>query len=76
MLLATDSGLYRSSDGGRSWQLAQPGPRSAAAAAPGFSYGGMTSPAQGVALPADTGLHEVFVTTDGGSSWRPRPVSG
>ena len=76
VLLATDSGLYRSSDGGRSWQLAQPSPRSAAAAAPGFSYVGMTSPAHGVALPADAGLHEVFITTDGGSSWRPRPVSG
>jgi hypothetical protein len=35
----------------------------------------MTGPAQGVALPADAGLHEVFITTDGGSSWRPRQVS-
>lgn len=76
VLLATDSGLYRSADGGRSWHLAQPSPGGAAAAAPGFSYVGMTSPAQGVALPADAGLHEVFITADGGSSWRPRPVSG
>lgn len=75
VLLATDSGLYRSANGGRSWQLAQPSPGGAAAAAPGFSYVGMTSPARGVALPADAGLHEVFITTDGGSSWRPRPVS-
>jgi hypothetical protein len=75
VLLATDSGLYRSANGGRSWLLAQPSPPGAAAAARGFSYVGMTSPAQGVALPADAGLHEVFITTDGGSSWRPRLVS-
>ena len=76
VVLATDSGLYRSANGGRSWQLTQPSPGGAAAAAPGFSYVGMTSPARGVALPADASLHEVFITTDGGSSWRPRPVSG
>ena len=35
----------------------------------------MTTPAKGVALPADARLHEVFITTDGGSTWRPRPVS-
>ncbi|HEV2243702.1 MAG TPA: hypothetical protein VGR98_21850 [Streptosporangiaceae bacterium] len=75
VVLATDSGLYLSANGGRSWQLTQPSPGGAAAAAPGFSYVGMTSPAQGVALPADAGLHEVFITTDGGSSWRPRLVS-
>ena len=75
VVLATDSGLYLSANGGRSWQLTQPSPGGAAAAAPGFSYVGMTSPARGVALPADAGLHEVFITTDGGSSWRPRLVS-
>ena len=75
VVLATDSGLYLSANGGRSWRLTQPSPDGAAAAAPGFSYVGMTSPAQGVALPADVGLHEVFITTDGGSSWRLRLVS-
>jgi hypothetical protein len=74
VLLATDSGLYRSANGGRSWQLAQPSPGGAEAAAPGFSYVGMTSSARGVALPADAGLDEVFITTDGGSTWRPHPV--
>jgi hypothetical protein len=75
VVLATDAGIYRSANGGSSWQLAQPSPSVAAAAAPGFSYVGMTSPARGVALPADAGLHKVFVTTDGGSTWQPRPVS-
>jgi hypothetical protein len=75
VLLATDSGLYRSANGGRSWRLAQPSPRGAEAAAPGFSYVGMTSPAKGVALPADAGLDEVFITTDGGSTWQPHLVS-
>jgi hypothetical protein len=75
VLLATDSGLYRSANGGRSWQLAQPSPGGAEATAPGFSYVGMTSPARGVALPADAGLDEVFITTDGGRTWRPHPVS-
>jgi hypothetical protein len=35
----------------------------------------MTSRADGAALPADPGLHKVFITTDGGSTWRPRAVS-
>src|SRR5215472_17421569 len=75
VLLATDSGLYRSANGGRSWQLAQPSPGGAAAGKPGFSYVGMTSPAQGVALPADARLGLVFITTDGGASWQAHRVS-
>jgi hypothetical protein len=35
----------------------------------------MTSNTHGVALPADPGLHEVFITTDGGLTWQPHPVS-
>jgi hypothetical protein len=75
VVLATDVGIYQSTNGGGSWHLTQPGPSGAATGEAGFSYVGMTSPAQGVALPADAGLHEVFITTDGGSSWRPRLVS-
>ncbi|HEY3975778.1 MAG TPA: hypothetical protein VGM79_00795 [Streptosporangiaceae bacterium] len=40
----------------------------------GFSYVGMTSPAQGVALPANAALGEVFVTRDGGQTWAPHQV--
>jgi hypothetical protein len=75
VMLATDAGLYLSGDGGGSWRLTQASPARAAAGSPGFSYVGMTSPADGVALPADPGLHEVFITTDGGSTWRPRLIS-
>jgi hypothetical protein len=34
----------------------------------------MTDPSQGVALPADTSRHEVWITRDGGQSWRPSAV--
>ena len=75
VVLATDAGLYLSGNGGVSWQLARPGPAQAQAAERGFSYVGMTSATQGVALPADPALHEVFITTDGGSTWRPQAIS-
>ncbi len=75
VVLATDAGLYRSGNGGVTWQLAQASPAGAAAGEPGFSYVGMTSLSNGVALPADPGLHEVFITTDGGSTWLPQAVS-
>jgi photosystem II stability/assembly factor-like uncharacterized protein len=75
VVLATDAGIYRSADGGRTWQLAQPSPGAAAPAERGFSFVGMTSPVQGVALPADPGLHEVFITRDGGRTWQPHAVS-
>jgi hypothetical protein len=74
LVLATDAGIYRSTDG-RTWQLAQPSPGGAAAGEDGFSYVGMTSAADGVALPSDAGLHEVFITTDGGQTWQARAVS-
>jgi len=75
VVLATDTGLYLSTNGGVSWQLARSGPPRAKAGARGFGYVGMTSATQGVALPADAGLHEVFITTDGGSTWRPQAIS-
>jgi hypothetical protein len=75
LVLATDAGIYLSGTGGSTWQLAQASPSGAAATARGFSYVGMTSQSDGVALPADPGLHEVFITTDGGSAWQPHPVS-
>jgi hypothetical protein len=75
VVLATDAGIYLSTDSGGNWQLAQASPGGAAAGETGFSYVGMTSPLDGVALPADPALHEVFITTDGGRSWRPHAVS-
>ncbi len=78
VVLATDAGIYLSADGGRTgtWQRTQPSPSGAAPGAAGFSYVGMTSPTRGVALPADAKLHEVYITTDGGSNWQPHAVSG
>jgi hypothetical protein len=75
VVLATDAGIYLSTNGGGSWQLTQPSPGGAAAGEAGFSYVGMTSATNGVALPADASLHEVYVTTDGGGSWVAHPVS-
>jgi hypothetical protein len=73
-VLATGTGLYLSTGGG-TWHLAQASPGGAAAGEGGFSYVGMTSPSDGVALPADASLHEVFITTDGGRTWQAHPVS-
>ncbi len=75
VVLATDAGIYLSTDAGGKWQLAQASPGGAAAGEHGFSYVGMTSPLDGVALPADPRLHEVFITTDGGRTWAAHSVS-
>lgn len=37
----------------------------------GFSYAGMTSDRQGVAVPADPSLHEIWMTINGGLNWTP-----
>jgi hypothetical protein len=42
----------------------------------GFSYVGMTTPSQGVAVPVDASLHEIWMTTDGGQNWYPVPITG
>ena len=69
-VLATTSGLYYSADSGKHWQSAS------VAGSPGlgFSYVGMTNATQGVAIPADASLGEIFVTGDGGRTWTASPV--
>ena len=71
LVLATSRGIEFSADGGASWSAAggttPPG---------GFAYAGMTTSAQGVAVPADPSQHAVWFTYDGGSTWRRSPVSG
>jgi hypothetical protein len=42
----------------------------------GFSYVGMTSDTQGVALPVNTSLDEIWLTTDSGLTWTPVPITG
>lgn len=76
VVLATTEGIDISTDGGTSWKVVQTGPPNAPASQGGFSYVGMTGPQQGVAVPADPQLNEVFVTTDGGIIWQPRPIQG
>jgi hypothetical protein len=73
VVLATTAGLYYSTDGGTTWQTASvTGP----APAGGFSYVGMTNQSQGVAVPADANLGEVYVTRNGGETWDPSPIAG
>ena len=46
------------------------------APAGGFSYVGMTTDSQGVAVPADASAGAVWFTFDGGKTWRPSAISG
>jgi hypothetical protein len=71
-VLATTAGIDFSPDGA-TWQHAT---ISGGAPAGGFSYVGMTSAEQGVAVPADASQGEVFTTVDGGLTWNPSPISG
>ena len=68
--LASTRGLYYSGGAGTQWQAATVTGSPAA----GFSYVGMTNATQGVALPADASLGEIFVTSDGGRTWSASPV--
>ena len=72
LVLATTRGIYYLPSGAAQWQ-----PSSATGSkAPqgGFSYVGMTTSTQGVALPANTSLGEIWMTFDGGATWNPSPV--
>jgi hypothetical protein len=70
VVLATTGGIdvsTRAPQAGRDvmrWRTTQ-----GAAVAAGFSYVGMTTNSQGVAIPADGGLHAVWFTYDGGVQW-------
>ena len=70
--LATSNGIYVIPAGGSQWQQAtvQDSPKG------GFSYVGMTTASQGVALPADASLHEIWMTFDGGLTWAARTPIG
>ena len=68
MTLATSTGIYVFSTETGRWQSSN---ATGSGAPPGgFSYVGMTTDEQGVALPADTSLHEVWMTFDGGVTWK------
>jgi len=66
LTLAAGNGVYIFPAGASQWKQAQ------VHNAPngGFGFVGMTSSKQGVALPADAALHEVWMTFDGGLNWK------
>jgi hypothetical protein len=70
MALATSHRIEASSDGGATWRPVQHGP------AGGFSYVGLTSPTQGVAVPADASHQAVWFTFNGGQAWTRSPIKG
>ena len=65
-------GIYFLSPGASAWQAA--GLSDPSGKAYGFTYVGMTSATQGVALGGSPNLHAIWMTTDGGKSWQVRPI--
>ena len=74
VMVATNEGIDVSTSapgsGTLSWRTVR-----GAGARGGYSYVGMTTAQQGVAVPANTGLDAVWFTYDGGSHWSKSPVS-
>jgi photosystem II stability/assembly factor-like uncharacterized protein len=71
-VLATGRGIDVRPAGSGAWRAATlTGP----APTGGFGYVGMTTDAQGIALPADPAVGTVWFTFDGGTTWRPFAVS-
>jgi photosystem II stability/assembly factor-like uncharacterized protein len=66
LVLATTTGIYRSADG-RSWNPVFTKPTG------GFSFIGMTTNTQGVAVAASL-RRDVYITLDGGRTWQARPI--
>ena len=68
LTLAAGNGIYVLPTGAAQWKQAS------VANAPdgGFSYVGMTTDDQGVALPANASLHEIWMTFDAGQTWAAR----
>jgi hypothetical protein len=67
LTLATTTGIYILAADSERWQPSNA--TGTGAPTGGFSYVGMTTDEQGVALPADTSLHEIWMTFDGGQTW-------
>ena len=68
LTLAAGNGIYVLPAGAAQWKQASV----ANAPAGGFSYVGMTTNDQGVALPANSSLHEIWMTFDVGQTWAAR----
>jgi hypothetical protein len=67
---ASGGGIYLLSPGATQWQPAQ----LSDSAGRGFSYVGMTSATQGVALGDQTTLKGIWMTTDAGKTWQFRSI--
>jgi hypothetical protein len=65
-------GIYRLAPDATQWQPATLSDKSGQTY--GFTYVGMTSATQGVALGGDPALHAIWMTTDGGKTWQVRPI--
>jgi hypothetical protein len=66
-ILATTDGIVALNASSGQWHVV-------ASLTGGFSYVGMTTDGQGVAVPADASLHQVWMTYDGGISWAPHSI--
>jgi hypothetical protein len=74
LVAATSTGIFYSatSAGQRNWHRAGlPG----SAPGGGFSFVGMTTTLLGVAVPANAGVQEIFITRDGGLNWVAKAIS-
>jgi hypothetical protein len=67
-ILATTDGIEVLNKSTGQWQQVESLPG-------GFSYVGMTSDLQGVAVPATASLHQVWMTHNGGLSWTPSAIT-
>jgi hypothetical protein len=72
LVLATGRGIELLPRGETAWRLAT---LTAALPDGGFSYVGMTTSDQGIALPADPSAGAVWFTYDGGQTWKPSAVA-
>jgi photosystem II stability/assembly factor-like uncharacterized protein len=71
VVLGTNQGIDILPAGGTSWRQASVKD----APATGFTFVGMTTDSQGVAVPADATAGEIWFTFDGGQSWTPSAVA-
>ena len=72
IVLAGTGGIQVSQDNGATWQGYEQG---AAGPPGGFTWVGMTSSHQGVAVPADTSQHALWFTFTGGQAWQRWAIS-
>jgi hypothetical protein len=73
VILATTQGIEVLPANSSTWRSAT---LTATAPAGGFSFIGMTTATNGIALPADPTTGTVWFTTDGGLTWAPSQVQG